>query len=83
MQLNCINPVRDIIKCPLPPLEEIARDAALQIKDVVTKGTQHRKDLDNALNAAGTTYDWFPDSPDDSTFNLDLNKHLGAEGKSS
>jgi hypothetical protein len=25
VQLNCINPVRDITKCPLPPLEEIAR----------------------------------------------------------
>ena len=31
LQLNCINPVRDIIKCSLPPLEEIARGATLQI----------------------------------------------------
>ena len=78
--MNCINPVRDIIKRPLPPLEEIAKGAALQIRDVVTKGTHSRKDLDTTLNAAGTAYDWFPNKLDDYTFNLDMNKHLGAEG---
>ena len=29
VQLDCINPVRGIIKCPLPSMEEIARGAAL------------------------------------------------------
>ncbi len=24
VQFNCINPIRDVTKCPLPPLEEIA-----------------------------------------------------------
>jgi len=79
VQLNFINPVRDIIKCPLPPLEEIARGATLQIRDVIARGTQSRKDLDTALNATGTVYDWFSDNPDDFELNLDMNKYLGAE----
>jgi hypothetical protein len=37
-QVNCINPVRDITKCPLPSLEEIARDASIQLRDVVVRG---------------------------------------------
>jgi len=73
--MNCINPVIDIIKCPLSPLEEIARGAALQIKDVVTRGTHSRKDLDTALNAAGIAYDWFLVNPYGCELNLDLNKH--------
>ena len=79
IQLNRIIPVRDITKYPLPPLEEIARGASIQLQYVVVKGTQSRKDLDNALKAAKTNNDWFPDNAYDYEQSLELNKHLGAE----
>jgi hypothetical protein len=31
VQFKCINPITDITKCPLPPLEEIALDVSIQI----------------------------------------------------
>ncbi len=78
-QVNCINPVRDITKCPLPPLEEIARVASIQLRDVVVKGIQSRKDLDLALKVARIDNDWFPDNSSDCEQSLELNNHLGAE----
>jgi hypothetical protein len=39
IQLNCINPIRDIIKSPLPPLEEIAGGASIQFMEVGKHGT--------------------------------------------
>jgi len=34
IQLNFINPIRDITKCLLSPLEEIAKDVSIQLRDV-------------------------------------------------
>jgi hypothetical protein len=72
--------IRDIIKNPLPPLEEIAKGVSIQLKEVVKHGTQSRRDLDVALRTANTTADWFPDNPIDCEQDLALNSHLGAEG---
>ena len=52
VHLNCINSRRDITKCPLPPLEEIAQGIHIQLQDVIQKGTLSRKDLDSATNLA-------------------------------
>ena len=35
IQSNCINPIRDILKSPLPPLEGIARGVSTQLREVV------------------------------------------------
>jgi hypothetical protein len=78
--LNCINPIRDIIKSPLSPLEEIAKGVSIKLREVVKHGTQSRRDLDVAVRIANTTGDWFPKNPLDCEHDLALNAHLGAEG---
>jgi len=80
IQLNCINHVRDITKFRLPLLVEIARGASIQLQDVVVKGTQSRKDLDNALKATRASNEWFIDNSSDCEQSVELNIHLGAEG---
>ena len=80
VQLNCINPIRDITKSPLPPLEEISRGVSIHLGDVVENGSQSKRDLDAALAQSGTESDWFLETKDDSDQNLGLNKHLGAAG---
>jgi hypothetical protein len=52
VHLNCVNPIRDITKCPLPPLEEIAYGIHIQLHDVIQKGTLSRRDLHAAINTA-------------------------------
>jgi hypothetical protein len=61
VHFNCINPIRDITKCPLPPLEEIALGINIQIQDVIINGTKSRRDLDGALRLAETEDEWFLD----------------------
>jgi hypothetical protein len=80
VHLNCINPIRDITKNPLPPLEEIARGISIQLRDAKKKGAQSMRDLDAALVSSGTGIDWFPKTREDCDHNLGLNKHLVAEG---
>jgi len=77
--LNCINPIRDIVKIPLPPLEEIAVGVSIQLMEVVKHGHHSRRDLDVELMTTSTTTDWFPDNPLDSEQDLALDAHLGAE----
>jgi hypothetical protein len=79
IQLNCINPIRDIIKSPLPPLEEIARGVLIQLREAVKLGTQSRRDLEAALKTTGIEADLFPNNQHDCEMNFALNKHLGAE----
>ena len=45
IQLNCINPIRDITKCLLPPLEEIARGVLIQLRTVKKKTHKARLGL--------------------------------------
>ena len=52
--LTCINPIQDIKQTLLPPLEDLARAAAIQLEAVVTGGTQHIKELEAALRASET-----------------------------
>ena len=80
VQLNYINPIRDIKKNPLPPLEEIVRGVPIQLRDVKKIGTQSNRDMDSALLSSGTETDWFLETREDCEHNLGLKKHLGAEG---
>jgi hypothetical protein len=80
VQYNCINPIRDITKSPLPPPEELAHGIYIQLHDVIHKGTQSRKDLDAAITSAEAEVEWFPDNPYDCIQSLELNKHLEAKG---
>ena len=57
IRLNFINPIRDIIQYPLPPLEKITRGVSIQLKEVVKHGTQSRRDLDVALWTTSTVAD--------------------------
>ena len=54
IQLNCINPIRDIIKSPPPPLEEIAKGVLIQLHEVVKLGTQSIRHLEAALRTTCT-----------------------------
>ncbi len=72
IRLNCINPIRDIMKNPLPSLEEIARGVSIQLRDVEKLGTQSRRDMDNALQASGTETDWFRETRENCEQNLGL-----------
>ena len=65
VQLNCINPIRNITKSTLPPLEEIARGISIQLREVVKQGSQSRRDLDTALAKSGTEPKWFPETKED------------------
>ena len=80
VQLNCINPIRDITKNLLPPLEEIARGISIQLRDVIKPGNQSRRDMDTALTESGTEQDWFPETKETCEHYLGLNNHLGADG---
>ncbi len=62
VQLNCVNPIRDITKCPL---EEIAHDIYIQLQDVTHKGTQSRRNLDATIDLAEAEAEWFPENPHD------------------
>ena len=73
-------PNRDIIKSPLPLVEEIAREVSIQLREVVKLGTQSRRDLEATLLTSGTEAYWFPDSQHGCEMNFALNKHIGAEG---
>jgi len=57
IELHCLNLVQDIAQTPLPPLEEIARGAAVLLAAVNKTGTQQRKDMDATLRTSGTTPD--------------------------
>ena len=39
VEFNCIYPICDITKCPLPPLEDISLGIIIQLQDVIIKGT--------------------------------------------
>jgi len=80
IQLNCINPIREIIKYPLPPLEDIARAVSIQLREVVKLETQSRRDLEVAPRTPGIEAIWFPDSQHVCEQNFAFNKHLGADG---
>jgi len=56
VQLNCINPTRDVTNNLLPPLEEIVRDVSIYLQNVVKTRTQSRCDLDTSLVAYGEDF---------------------------
>jgi len=53
VELHCLNPVADIQKSPLPPLEDPAEGGTVQLATGLKLGTELRKDLDIALCESG------------------------------
>ncbi len=80
VQLNCINPIRDITKSSLPPLEEIDRGISIQLRDGIKLGSQSKRDQDNARTNSGTEPKWFPETKETCEQYLGLNNYLGAVG---
>jgi hypothetical protein len=80
VELQCLNPVKDIAQYQIPQLEEIAHEAAILLNAVTHTGTQHKRDLDASLRAAGTSTVWFPHPDAPCQKNLELNYHLGVDG---
>jgi len=62
VEYHCQNPIADIKKHPLPPLEELVEGASLQLMAELHNGREPRKDLDRALKEADNTRHWFPSS---------------------
>jgi hypothetical protein len=77
--LQCINPITDITKRPLPPLEDIAEGIEISLQDLFIRGSASRKQLEIATRAAGTYEDWF-DEEKAEHIDIELNEHLGARG---
>jgi len=79
VELQCLNPIADTRKTPLPPLEELAEGTTALIKAGLKHGALTRQDLDKSLKEAGTTRDWYIDKYYCEQ-DLSLNEHLGAAG---
>ena len=79
MLLTCINPIQDIIRTPLPQLEDLAKGAPIQLEAAVMRGTHLTQELQVALRAAHTQRDWFHDNLANCELSLALNAHLGAK----
>ncbi len=80
VQLQCVNPVKDAARTPLPSIEDLARGVALQLSSVRTPGLQPRQELEVALRATGTLAEWFPPNDDGCVQDMRFNRHLGADG---
>ncbi len=61
-------------------VEEIAKGTSIQLHDVTVKGTQSRKNIDQALKASCTESEWFPENQSNCEMSMALNKHMGAKG---
>jgi hypothetical protein len=79
IELQCLNPVADTRKTPLPSLEDLAKGATVLIAAGLRLGTEPIRDLENALREAGTQQDWYPDHHCCEQ-DLSLNTHLGDGG---
>ena len=64
VEYHCQNPIADIRKHPLPPLEELAEGVTLHLAAGWKNGCEPRKDIDRALKEANNTNEWFPKSKD-------------------
>jgi len=80
VELHCLNPLADIRKSPLPPLDNLAEGVTVQLATRLKHGTEPRKDLNIALRESGTYQDWFPGDRHTCAHDLRLNTHLRAGG---
>ena len=46
VELHCLNPMADIRKLPLPPLEYLAEGVTVQLTTKLKHGTEPKKDMD-------------------------------------
>ena len=57
VELQCLNPVADTRKTPLPLLEDLAEGVTVLIEAGLRLGTEPKSDLDKTLREAGTQRD--------------------------
>jgi hypothetical protein len=74
------NPIADIRKHPLPPLEELVEGATLQLAAGLKGGCEPCKDINRALREANNTNEWFPNNTGPCNQDLIVNEHWGAGG---
>jgi len=60
LDVNCRNPIADMRKNPLPPIEELVEGAMFQLATGLKSGCETRKEVDRALRAADNKREWFP-----------------------
>jgi hypothetical protein len=60
VELHFLDPVTNIRKSPLPPLEDLAEGVTAHLATGLKPGSEPRKDLDIALRESGTYLDWLP-----------------------
>jgi len=77
VELQCLNPVADTRKTPLPPLEELAEGTTALIESGLRLGTKPKRELEKTLKEAGTLRDWYREKHYYEQ-DLSLNTHLGA-----
>jgi len=80
VEYHCQNPIADIIKHPLPLLEELVDGVSLQLMAGLQNGCDPCKDLDRALEEADSTRELFPSRREPIQHDLIVNQHLGAGG---
>jgi len=80
VEFRCLNPLTNNKRSPLPPLVELA-EAATTLTAVGLKPQKgQRKELEKALQNAGSLRNWFPATNGPCNRDVDINTHLGAEG---
>ena len=80
VEFRCLNPLMDTKKSPLPPLEELAEAVTLLMAIGLQPHKEQRKELEKALQTAGSLRDWFPAAKGPCNRDARINTHLGAGG---
>jgi hypothetical protein len=78
-ELQCLNPVVDTRRTPLPALEDMAEGATILIESGLRLGTAPIRDLEKTLREAGMQRDRYSEKHYCEQ-DLSLNTHLGARG---
>ena len=74
-----LNPVKDTYNTdPLPPLGDLSRGAAIQMRTIVTIGHHAKRELETPLRTSGTPTNMFPNKDACCLQDLSRNTHLGA-----
>ncbi len=80
VELHCLNPVVDIKKTPLLPLEDLAEVVTVLLQVGLQQHKEPRKELEKILQVEGGTKEWFPQTHGPCTRYLRINANLGAGG---
>ena len=80
VELECLNPVANTRKTPLPPLEDLVEGVSIMLAAGLKHGSEPRKELGHAIRASRTKLYLFPGDQHTNAQDMRLNTHLGAIG---